>query len=430
MTTMNDDAELLRRYAASRSEEAFAAVVQRHIGLVYQSALRRCHGDAHCAEDVTQQVFTAVARDAAALAEHPLLAGWLHIATRNFSSKAMRAEAARRQREEAAHFMNEAQNPETPGADWARLRPVLDAAIDELGEREREAVLLRFFENRPFAEIGAALRVTEDAARMRVDRALDKLHAALARRGVTSTAAALSVVLANHIGVAAPAGLAASVTGAAMASTEGAAVTALGLLQFMSTTKFGANAVALLTFLAVGTTGYQLHAQREAERALAADREAYGARVAALRDWEQRVQTEEQTAAQLKKNFDEARATRNLTGAATAKPAADYDPVAAGNEYMRRHPETRQAKEDAVRGENRFLYDPVFRSLGLSDAQVDEILKLQEWHYYGTTKDGKLIIQASEFALPKAERESRIRAILGEEGYAQYAAAKLAIPGI
>ena len=113
--------------------------------------------------------------------------------------------------------MNALLSDSDPAADWERLRPTIDDAIQELGERDREAVLLRFFENRPFAEIGAVLRVSEDAARMRVERALDRLRDAFARRGVTSTGTALAAILASQAGVAAPAGLAGAITGAALA---------------------------------------------------------------------------------------------------------------------------------------------------------------------------------------------------------------------
>ena len=134
-------------------------------------------------------------------------------------------------------------------AEWSRLRPVLDEGMDELGEREREAVLLRFFEGRAFAEIGATLRVSEDAARMRVERALEKLRAVLARRGVTSTGAALGVVLAQQAVVAAPAGLVGSVVSTAVGAAAGGATGALGFIQLMTNTKL---AVGVAGLLAVG----------------------------------------------------------------------------------------------------------------------------------------------------------------------------------
>ena len=132
--------------------------------------------------------------------------------------------------------MHELLSNAAPEADGDRLRPVLDAAMRELNERDREAVLLRFFEGRGFAEVGARLNLTENAARMRVDRALDKLRARLSEHGVTSTAAALALALANQAVVAAPAGLAATITGAAL---TGAAASggAWAVLQFIATNK-------------------------------------------------------------------------------------------------------------------------------------------------------------------------------------------------
>src|SRR3954468_2537673 len=105
---MVDDAELLRCYAEEKSEAAFAEWVQRHVDLVYSAALRRLQGDAHAAADVTQQVFTAAARQARALArDHVVLPGWLYRTTRNVAVDFVRAESRRRAREQAAHMKNE-----------------------------------------------------------------------------------------------------------------------------------------------------------------------------------------------------------------------------------------------------------------------------------------------------------------------------------
>lgn len=128
--------------------------------------------------------------------------------------------------------MTDSLHPDNSGADWERLKPFVDEALHSLGERDREAVLLRFFEGRPFAEVGAKLAVSEDAARVRVDRALDKLRATLARHGVTSTAAALSVALTAQAGAAVPAGLAATVTSGALVAGAAPAV----IFAFMNVT--------------------------------------------------------------------------------------------------------------------------------------------------------------------------------------------------
>ena len=176
---MNDDAALLRRYAEEGSEAAFAELVHRHVDLVYGAALRRTGGDAHRAHDVAQQVFITLARDARKLSRHAVLAAWLHTATRNAALNLMISEQRRQTREAEAVALEAAANT---GADpeWDRLRPLLDTAIDELPEADRAAVVLRFLEKRPFAEVGSLLQVSEDAARMRTDRALDKLREARA----------------------------------------------------------------------------------------------------------------------------------------------------------------------------------------------------------------------------------------------------------
>ena len=260
---MNDDAELLRRYAESGSEEAFAELVRRHLGLVYHAALRQTGGDAHRAQDVAQEVFTSLARKARSLAERPTLAGWLHTSTRYAALQAVRTERRRQNREQEIYAMTDSLHPDNSGADWERLKPFVDEALHSLGERDREAVLLRFFENRPFAEVGAKLAVSEDAARVRVDRALDKLRATLARHGVTSTAAALSVALATQAGAAVPAGLAATVTSGAL--VVGSTTPLLFMLMNLSKMKV---ALALGAVAAGATTvAVQQHRDNETLRA-------------------------------------------------------------------------------------------------------------------------------------------------------------------
>lgn len=214
---MQDDATLLRRYAAERADDAFADLVRRHLDLVYSAALRQVGGDAHLAQDVAQTVFADLARKAGQLARHPVLAGWLYSSTNYAAAKAVRTEQRRRRREHEAGAMNELLHDSAGDEVWAQVRPTLDAAMQGLRAADRDAILLRFFEGRSFAAIGAQLRLSENAARMRVERALEKLRAQLARRGVGSTAAALGAVLATHGVAAAPAGGAAAITTATLA---------------------------------------------------------------------------------------------------------------------------------------------------------------------------------------------------------------------
>lgn len=243
---MTDDATLLRRYRHERSDAAFAELVRRHVDFVYRVALRRTAGHAHDAADVTQQVFTALARHAAQLSDHPLLIAWLHTATRHAAAKLIVSARRRQAREQTSAALASVDDPGTT-PDWPALRAVLDEAIDTLSDSDRTAVILRFLEQRPFAEVGAALRLSPDAARMRTDRALEKLQTWLAGRGITSTAAALASVIAAQPLVAAPAELTATLTSGALAVAPGGTA--------VTTATTGTTGTALKFAAAIAATG-------------------------------------------------------------------------------------------------------------------------------------------------------------------------------
>lgn len=262
------DSELLREFAIERSGRAFAELVRLRIDFVYAAALRQLAGDHHRAEDVTQEVFADLARKAASLARHPDLLGWLYTATHYAALNAIRMEQRRRHREAKAHAMNDTRSaPNTP-VEWDRLRPVLDAAMHELNERDRRVVLLRFFDRQSFAAIGARVGLTENAAQKSADRALDRLQAVLSRRGITSTSAALSLGLTGHLSATAPIELTASVTSAALSGASGtgiaAGTSASGLFTFMSATKVTFGVAAVIAATAIGLL---LHERTKASQA-------------------------------------------------------------------------------------------------------------------------------------------------------------------
>ena len=255
-TSTVEDAQLLNGYVAERSQEAFTELVRRHVDLVYATALRRVGGDSHLAEDIAQSVFADCARKAASLRTRTSLAGWLYRSTRFAAAQAVRTEQRRRTHEQEAHTMNEIS---AAGAThWERLRPVIDEALDDLNEGEREAVLLRYFENRPLAEVGARFSISPDAARMRVERALEKLRGRLARHGVDSTATALVAAFASQSGVAAPTGLSATIAtevfsqvGMTAVATAGAwKVATLGLGKILAGCAVGALAIGVVVYVA------------------------------------------------------------------------------------------------------------------------------------------------------------------------------------
>jgi RNA polymerase sigma factor (sigma-70 family) len=234
---MSEDAQLLRRYATERSEAAFAELIRRHVDLVYSAALRMVNGDTYGAQDLTQQVFAELARQAKPLARHPALLGWLYTTTRQMAWHVIRSEQRRAAREQMAHTMNELLRQPAAEPDWQHLRHVLDDAMHELNHSDRVAVLLRFFKNKSLREVGLELGLTENAARMRVERALEKLRLGLARKGVTSTAAALALALSGHAVSSAPAGFVAALASVALAGAASQTGTTLGLLKFMANTK-------------------------------------------------------------------------------------------------------------------------------------------------------------------------------------------------
>lgn len=252
---MPSDSELLLRYARTRDETAFAELVQGHIALVYSAALRRTGGDPHAATEITQGVFIALARNAARLASHPVLNAWLHASTRNAAINLRRREQRRERQLQEIQAMQELTSSERLAQEWQLVRGVLDESLDELSESDRRAIILRFFENQTYPAIGGILGLQEEAARMRVGRALEKLRTRLTRRGIASTAALLGGALSANSVVSVPTGLAATTTTAA--SAVGLAIPFAGILQLMSMTKLTGTFVALAAVIAVGTISYR-----------------------------------------------------------------------------------------------------------------------------------------------------------------------------
>jgi RNA polymerase sigma factor (sigma-70 family) len=248
---MTTDAELLRSYASDHSETAFTELVQRYIDLVYSAASRETHGDQTLAEDITQAVFTELARKANNLESHPALSGWLYTCVRRMTANVRRANERRQIREQEACDMDQLLSSGSSNSIWVQIRPVLDDAMHELSEPDRTAVVLRFFEERSLKEVGIALGLSENAAHMRVDRALEKLRKLLAKRGVTSTASGLVAVLATGAVLSAPNGLAAKTIAGTLATTAAASST-IGILTLMTSAKLATILGAAAILLIVG----------------------------------------------------------------------------------------------------------------------------------------------------------------------------------
>src|SRR5277367_1229721 len=162
---LNDDIALLRDYARRNSEAAFAALVVRHVNLVYSVALRSVR-DVHLAEEITQAVFIILARKADSLGDKTILPGWLCRTARYASANAQTIQRRRQRREQEAHMQSTLNEPESN--DWQRIAPLLDDALAQLCQKDHDAIVLRYFENKSLGEVGAAIGTNEDTARMRV----------------------------------------------------------------------------------------------------------------------------------------------------------------------------------------------------------------------------------------------------------------------
>jgi len=270
MMEMNaiSDAQLLRRYVENGDEAAFRDLVVRHTDLLYSAALRQVSSP-DLAADLAQSVFIDLARKARELlqtqAGDASLLGWLYRSTRFAALKHLRDD--RRRQAHERQVMDHLEPAAEDQIDWERVQPLLDEAMSDLGEEDRQALLLRFFKNHDFRAIGELLGVSDDTAQKRVSRALDKLRALFARRGMTATAAALSAALSANAVTAAPEGLAAAFSAAALAKATTAAATATAQAIAMTTLQ-----KAIITATLAAAVGLSIYEARQASKAHAESR--------------------------------------------------------------------------------------------------------------------------------------------------------------
>jgi RNA polymerase sigma factor (sigma-70 family) len=237
MSTVTSE-ELLRKYVRHGSEPAFEQLVLRHINLVFSTAMRRTGGNTSLAEDITQIVFSDFARKARLIPPKTLVAGWLHRHTCFTAAKALRTELRRQDHERIAVEMN---TMKTENSALTQVATVLDEAIGDLDESDRNAIALRFFDQLDLQSVGQALGITADAAQKRVSRAVDRLRVILGERGVSVASAVLIGALSGFQSTAAPTGLAGAITHASLAGGA-----ASGIVGWLTAPKFSAGAMALV----------------------------------------------------------------------------------------------------------------------------------------------------------------------------------------
>jgi RNA polymerase sigma factor (sigma-70 family) len=417
-----DDMQLLEEYASGRSEEAFSTLVSRHINLVFSAALRSVNNPSQ-AEEITQAVFVTLACKARALRRSTVLSGWLYQTARLTAANFIRTETRRQHREQQAYIQSTMNDPE-PEA-WTRVGPLLEEAMSQLNEKDRNAIVLRFFEGKPLKDVGDALGATEDAAKMRVNRALDKLRDFFHTRGITMPAAALAAAIAENSIQAAPAGLAASVASAAASVVQGSALTAStlalvkGAIHIMTSAKIG-MAVGLGAAAIIALQWQQLSTQKQAVKQLqeqvAQDAQASRAQQAQI------AKLQEQNAFNAKSMesaaHDVATARARVSAALAAKQAA----TAAGKKGNRisemfKDPAVLDAMRGQITSTTKTQYAPLVKQLNLSPEQADKFYQI----LIDKSMKGFDALQTGSFSPNDAKStDPSLQSLLGDAGYAQF----------
>lgn len=246
------DRELLESFIAKQGDDAFRQLVARHLTMVFATA-RRMLRDPHHAEEVAQSVFLLLTRKAATIDRSQPLVGWLYRATRHQALHVLRSEDRRRQREQTAAAMHATTTD--PGHE--ELVNELESAMDDLPAEDRDALVLRFLENRNLREVGAEFGVSEDAARKRVNRAADKLRDVFCKRGITVTSGTLTLALAGQAGAAVPVSLGITITSATLAGSGVAGFAATqGTTTIMSLFNLKTAAAVVGAAAITGTSTY------------------------------------------------------------------------------------------------------------------------------------------------------------------------------
>ena len=258
LVKMTSDLELLGRFAREKSQDAFTVLVTRHVNLVHSAALRQVRSP-QLAEEVAQSVFADLARNAIKLKPDTIVTAWLYQVTRRTAIDVVRKESRRQLREQIAVEMT---NMNATANNWTQIEPLLDDAMAALDETDRTAILLRYFENKNLREVGAALGTSDDAAQKRVSRAVEQLREFFAKRGATVGASGLAVVISANAVQAAPIGLTATISAAAVIA--GTVVHTSAVIAATKTIAMTTLQKTLITAALVTTVGAGIFEARQA----------------------------------------------------------------------------------------------------------------------------------------------------------------------
>ena len=435
----SQDSELLRRYAREKSDAAFAALVARHVNMVYSAALRKT-GNPAAAQEITQAVFVILAQKANRLLPHPALSGWLYQTTRLTAANFLRTEIRRTRREQEAYMQSLSRQTEPEL--WTQITPLLEDAMGDLGEKDRNALALRFFEGKKFSEIGTAFRVSENAARKRTDYALEKLRAYFFKRGVTSTTGSIAAAISANSVHAAPAMLAKTAAAVALAKGATASTSTLalvkGALKIMAWTNskvvIGASVVVLLAV--------QHHQNTAQARQIAAARQQLNGQAEALASAASRAQDlERQTAGILEtessqqQDLERLQARRKVAGQGGRSLAGVHTPSTLLAAALS-NPDAREALRRQLFTANRTRWSPLIEELKLNQEDTDKLLGigadrgLADLETAVAFTQGTLTAEAAMQTEANTERDAtnQIRLLLGDAGFAGYQECQMEFP--
>ena len=435
----SQDSELLRQYAREKSDAAFAALVARHVNMVYSAALRKT-GNPAAAQEITQAVFVILAQKANRLLPHPALSGWLYQTTRLTAANFLRTEIRRTRREQEAYMQSLSRQTEPEL--WTQITPLLEDAMGDLGEKDRNALALRFFEGKTFSEIGTAFRVSENAARKRTDYALEKLRAYFFKRGVTSTTGSIAAAISANSVHAAPAMLAKTAAAVALAKGATASTSTLalvkGALKIMAWTNskvvIGASVVVLLAV--------QHHQNTAQARQIAAARQQLNGQAEALASAASRAQDlERQTAGILEtessqqQDLERLQARRKVAGQGGRSLAGVHTPSTLLAAALS-NPDAREALRRQLFTANRTRWSPLIEGLKLNKEDTDKLLGigadrgLADLETAVAFTQGTLTAEAAMQTEANTERDAtnQIRLLLGDAGFAGYQECQMEFP--
>ncbi|HXR05751.1 MAG TPA: sigma-70 family RNA polymerase sigma factor [Candidatus Acidoferrum sp.] len=438
-----DDMQLLAEYAARNSEEAFSTLVARYVNLVYSAALRQT-GNPHEAQEITQAVFLVLARKAKTLRQGTVLSGWLYHTARLTAANALRGEIRRQNREQQAYMQSTLNQPEPDH--WQQVGPLLEQAMSGLSDADRNAIVLRYFENKPLKEVGAALGASDDAAKMRVNRALEKLRKFFVKRGVTLSAAALGAAISAHSVQAAPAGLSTAVIAAACqgsALTASTLTLAKGTLKIMAWTKFhlavGTAAVAVIALQYVKienqrqeTVALQGQLQRAAQQS--------EKQLASIKELETRDETMARSLRTVVRESTQSVARKAAAPApvmAANPPAVSTEGKGLGSmlENMMKDPDFLKAMTEPQAQMLKTQYAPLVKQLNLTPEQRDAFYAALMDNATNAMSQALVMMSGTNKAgatgvLEDAQKslQDQMRSLLGDSGFAQFQEYQTTIP--